>query len=340
MKKFMTVALVALMTCVSAWAQVQPVIGSLFAAGTACSTEGACVQIEVPPSNGGITVTIYGTFVETMQFEGSLGANAYFAVSGSTAAGTGSATSATAAGTWFFVAAGFTNFRVRTSAYTSGSATVIISPSNASPGGGGTVSITGTVSENLAQVNAATVNVGVGAAGTGTQRVTTSTDSTVGITGALPTGSNIIGRVGVDQTTPGVSNLVAIETTAGAPITAVTDPCDGVIPSRVAVSQTADTTLITAASAKTNYICGFLFIVNNSAGATEVVNVIEGTGAGCVTTQTAAIMGSTTEANGMTITSNGIAGNRLVPGSGTNVNTCLMQVGTARISGYMLYVQQ
>lgn len=38
----------------------------------------------------------------------------------------------------------------------------------------------GTQDTNLKQVNGATVNVGVGAAGTGTQRVTTSTDSTIG----------------------------------------------------------------------------------------------------------------------------------------------------------------
>jgi len=58
---------------------------------------------------------------------------------------------------------------------------------------------------NLAQVNGQTVNVGTGAAGTGTQRVTTSTDSTIGtvttvtavtaITNALPAGTNGIGKL-------------------------------------------------------------------------------------------------------------------------------------------------
>ena len=38
----------------------------------------------------------------------------------------------------------------------------------------------GTSSQNIAQVNGQTVNVGTGAAGTGTLRVTTSTDSTIG----------------------------------------------------------------------------------------------------------------------------------------------------------------
>lgn len=57
-----------------------------------------------------------------------------------------------------------------------------------------------TVSENIAQVNGQTVNVGTGAASTGTLRVTTSTDSTIGtvtqITNALPSGENHLGAIG------------------------------------------------------------------------------------------------------------------------------------------------
>lgn len=75
----------------------------------------------------------------------------------------------------------------------------------------------GTADVNLKQVNGAAVNVGAGAAGTGTQRVTTSTDSTIGtvaavtsITNALPAGSNIIGNVRIDQTTPGTTNGVQV----------------------------------------------------------------------------------------------------------------------------------
>lgn len=80
---------------------------------------------------------------------------------------------------------------------------------------------TGTSDVNLKQVNGATINVGVGAAGTGTQRVTTSTDSTIGtvtavtaITNPLPAGSNIVGNVRVDQTTPGTTNGVVVNTSA------------------------------------------------------------------------------------------------------------------------------
>lgn len=47
--------------------------------------------------------------------------------------------------------------------------------------------ITVTSTDNLAQVNGVTVDVGVGAAGLGTQRVTTSTDSTIGTVTAVTT---------------------------------------------------------------------------------------------------------------------------------------------------------
>lgn len=62
---------------------------------------------------------------------------------------------------------------------------------------------------NVSQVNGAAVNVGAGAASTGTQRVVTATDSTIAtITNALPAGTNLLGKVGIDQTTPGTTNAV------------------------------------------------------------------------------------------------------------------------------------
>ena len=59
----------------------------------------------------------------------------------------------------------------------------------------GSLTPVGTQDTNLKQVNGATVNVGVGAAGTGTQRVTTSTDSTIA------TITNPVGIKGADGST-------------------------------------------------------------------------------------------------------------------------------------------
>lgn len=88
----------------------------------------------------------------------------------------------------------------------------------------GSFTPSGTQDTNLKQVNGATVNVGVGAAGTGTQRVTTSTDSTIGtvttVTSATviqPTAANLnatvvgTGTFAVQATvTPSPSSTVAI----------------------------------------------------------------------------------------------------------------------------------
>lgn len=183
-------------------------------------------------------------------------------------------------------------------------------------------------SDGVLQVNATssgTGDVNIAEIGGNTVTTTIPVSGTVSATASQSTATNL---------------KVAIYDSSGNSISASTNPCEGVIPTRVAISQTADTTVITAASSVKNYICGGLIVVDNSAGATEIVNIIEGTGSGCVTTQTAAILGSTTEANGMKITGNGFAISNIVPGSGTNVNTCLMQSGTARISGYLTFVQQ
>lgn len=66
---------------------------------------------------------------------------------------------------------------------------------------------TGTQDVNLKQVNGGTVDTGHGTA-TGAQRVELPTDGT-GVVG-LNAGTAIIGKVGIDQTTPGTTNAVAL----------------------------------------------------------------------------------------------------------------------------------
>lgn len=105
-------------------------------------------------------------------------------------------------------------------------------------------SITPTFSENLAKVNGAVVDVGIGASGAGTQRIAVSSDTVIhvindassavighvivdsgvitsvtAITNALPSGTNILGKVGIDQTTPGTTNLVQTKETPDATAT-------------------------------------------------------------------------------------------------------------------------
>jgi hypothetical protein len=77
--------------------------------------------------------------------------------------------------------------------------------------------LTANQSVNTAQVNGVTVLTGTGATGTGAQRVTVSVDSaTVAGSASLPAGTSVIGKAGIDQTTPGTTNAVqAIAGTTG-----------------------------------------------------------------------------------------------------------------------------
>lgn len=116
-----------------------------------------------------------------------------------------------------------------------------ISPLNLSTAGAlrvdaGTVTVTATnLSTNLAQVSGTTTSVNNGAVDAGTQRVTLANNSTgviatvaavTAITNALPVGANVIGKVSIDQTTPGTTNLVSLtaETTK---VIGVTRTADG-----------------------------------------------------------------------------------------------------------------
>jgi len=64
---------------------------------------------------------------------------------------------------------------------------------------------------SLAFIGGSAVAAGSGAAGAAAARVTVATDSaTVAGSASLPTGSNIVGKVGIDQTTPGTTNAVQI----------------------------------------------------------------------------------------------------------------------------------
>ena len=100
-------------------------------------------------------------------------------------------------------------------------------------------------SVNVSQVNGVTTQTGVGASGTGTQRVAVASDSTLtsigSITSALPTGANVIGQVSVNQTTQGTTDAVSLKASTGAGTTALTkdDPSfgDGVTSGILATSK-------------------------------------------------------------------------------------------------------
>ncbi len=94
---------------------------------------GAIVLLRLPQDCATVVVTLSGTFTATVAFEGSADAqDSFVAASGASQPTNALATTATASGQWRFVAAGYTAFRVRCSAFTSGDVVVTISASRGS----------------------------------------------------------------------------------------------------------------------------------------------------------------------------------------------------------------
>lgn len=113
------------------------------------------------------------------------------------------------------------------------------------------------------------------------------------------------------------------------------DPCTAVLPTTTTLSATADTVLISASASNRNYICSGMI----SAGTAETISIWEGTGTTCGTGSTA-VIGSTTEANGVALGANGgFIIPRTVRGLATNVDTCLRLNGANRVVMYVTYVQ-
>jgi hypothetical protein len=110
--------------------------GAITGADTACSSI-SCVWISAPVNTGSASVQLSGTFVATVQFEGSVGGSVWTAL-----ASTAGPTSATAAGLFQFNLSGIRFVRVRSSAYTSGTIVVDVASSTASVGSGGSGNVT------------------------------------------------------------------------------------------------------------------------------------------------------------------------------------------------------
>lgn len=114
------------------------------------------------------------------------------------------------------------------------------------------------------------------------------------------------------------------------------DPCTAIRPTTLPISAAADAAIITASASNRTYICGGLIAAQ---GTGETISLWEGTGTACGT-GSAALVGSTTEANGVALAANGgFTIPSTIPGLSTNVDVCLRLSGTNRVSGYLTYVQ-
>jgi hypothetical protein len=133
-------ACACLLVASQAFAQTN-VSGTISASSTDCTTNSSCVVLQMPSNGGGVALRITGTFSATLQFEASIGGNAFTSIAGGPLAGGSAVTSTTSTGSWQFNTAGVASVRVRASAYVSGGAAVFIQSSAASPSG--STSVTG-----------------------------------------------------------------------------------------------------------------------------------------------------------------------------------------------------
>lgn len=162
----------------------------------------------------------------------------------------------------------------------------------------------------------------------------TGSSASVGTSGsAIPTSSDLIGsKDGSGNLQPASSaNPIPVSIPSTSTVQLGTTPaCGSVMP----ISQTASTDLHTA-SGKT-YICSIILIVPDA----EVVSIVEGTGSVCAT-GVAALVGSTTAANGMSLSANGgftaTAATPFLAMQTTSDHLCLLQSGSGRIAGVITY---
>lgn len=195
---------------------------------------------------------------------------------------------------------------------------------------------------------------------------------------AIPAGSAIIGKIGIDQTTPGTTNGTAIvginaatalagngtTGTGSLRVTIASDntafsvnatgqagtnrigyTSDDVCSQKAKTTQAFTTTsagpvsIVALSGSTVIYICSISAVADTAIK----LNFIDGTGGSCASAQHA-IWGSTTAANGMSLAANG--GFAEGSGNGTVGQTtaasafCLLQSGTSLVAGNISYVQQ
>lgn len=131
---FTTLCLLIFFLSSPADAQITSAAGNITAANASC-TSTACVSLRLTPESATVSVTVSGTFSATLNYEQS-GDGGVTWVPASIA-------STTTTGTSQFSVGALTNFRVRASVYSSGTAVVTIISSTAAGGAGGPAAVAG-----------------------------------------------------------------------------------------------------------------------------------------------------------------------------------------------------
>jgi hypothetical protein len=152
---------------------------------------------------------------------------------------------------------------------------------------------------------------------------------------AIPAGSSIIGKVGIDQTTPGTTNGVQINTGTASIGNVGADPSSGKgTPASVAISvSTATTTQLVAISGSTKiYVTSFDVI----AGGTGNITFEYGTGSTCGTGTTTLTGAYNLTAQAGIAKGNGLGAILVVPAGNA---LCVLTSAAVQMSGSVSYQQ-
>jgi hypothetical protein len=131
----------------------------------------------------------------------------------------------------------------------------------------------------------------------------------------------------------------------GTPLSAITDPCDGLVPAAPINAIVASTTLVkivTKSTGKKNYGCG-LMVINDSTTTIAHFSLIEGTQTtNPCDTGAVAVVGSTTAGNGVPIAINagGFFWSRTLTGTAVTQDWCIQNDGSASLKVVLAGIQQ
>ena len=140
-----------------------------------------------------------------------------------------------------------------------------------SPASGATFPVTGTFWQTTQPVSAASLPLPSGASTSANQSTANASLAIIATNSgaAIPAGPNLIGKVGIDQTTPGTTNGVVNTMASQYPL--------GAVPITASATGTtgATTATLTNVSGHTTYICGYSIRANANV-ATTVTDTVTG----------------------------------------------------------------
>ena len=191
---------------------------------------------------------------------------------------------------------------------------------------------------NITQIAGASVPVGSGAAATA-MRVELPNDGTGKV--GLNAGSALIGGVKLTDTGGTTNATVKAASTQAATtdtslVVAQSPNANTLCTSSVAISQTTSTDVLTLTDR--GHICSIILVSDTA----QFINVITGTGTVCATGG-AALIGSTTAGNGLSVSANGgfsAVSDRAWIRTPSAVHLCVTQSGSGRLSGVITYSDQ